>query len=69
MTYPLYKAAVLAINAAWRAPWACAEVFRSGTISVPDVEIVPGLVATALWFIIFWRFRSAFSGIFFANVR
>jgi putative oxidoreductase len=31
--------------------------------------IVPGLVATALWFVIFWRFRSAFSGIFFANVR
>ncbi|MDB4872460.1 MAG: hypothetical protein JWL97_3464 [Gemmatimonadales bacterium] len=31
--------------------------------------IVPGLVATALWFIIFWRFRAAFSGIFFANVR
>jgi hypothetical protein len=48
VTYPLYKAAVLAINAAWRAPWACAEVFRSGTISVPDVEIVPGLVATRI---------------------
>ena len=48
VTYPLYKAAVLAINAAWRAPWACAEAFRSGTISVPDVEIAPGLVATKI---------------------
>jgi putative oxidoreductase len=27
--------------------------------------IVPGLVATALWFIIFWQFRAAFYGIFF----
>ena len=48
VTYPLYKAAVLAINAVWRAPWACAEAFRSGTISVPDVEIAPGLVATKI---------------------
>lgn len=48
VTYPLYKAALLAINENWRAPWACAEAFRSGTISVPDVEIVPGLVATRI---------------------
>ena len=27
--------------------------------------IVPGLVVTALWFIIFWQFRAAFDGIFF----
>jgi hypothetical protein len=48
VTYPLYKAALLAINAIWRAPWACAEAFRSGTISVPGVEIVPGLVGTRI---------------------
>jgi putative oxidoreductase len=27
--------------------------------------IVPGLVVTALWFVIYWRFRAAFFGIFF----
>ncbi len=27
--------------------------------------IVPGLVVTALWFVIFWQFRAAFYGIFF----
>jgi len=32
VTYPLYKAALSAINAIWRAPWACAHAFRSGTI-------------------------------------
>ena len=29
--------------------------------------IVPGLVVTALWFIIFWQFRAAFDGIFFTE--
>jgi hypothetical protein len=48
VTYPLFKAALLAINAIWRSPWACAEAFRSGSISVPGVEIVPGLVATKI---------------------
>ncbi len=49
VTYPLCKAALLAINAVWRAPWACAPVFRCGSIAVPDVEIVPGgLVATKI---------------------
>lgn len=48
VTYPLFKAVLLAINAIWRAPWACAKAFRSGTISVPNVEIVPGLVATKI---------------------
>jgi hypothetical protein len=48
VTYPLFKAALLAINAVWRAPWACAQAFRCGTISVPGVEIVPGLVATRI---------------------
>jgi putative oxidoreductase len=27
--------------------------------------IVPGLVVTALWFVVFWQFRAAFHGIFF----
>ncbi len=27
--------------------------------------IVPGLVVTALWFVVFWQFRTAFYGIFF----
>jgi putative oxidoreductase len=27
--------------------------------------IVPGLVVTALWFVIYWQFRAAFYGIFF----
>jgi hypothetical protein len=48
VTYPLYKAALLAINTVWRAPWACAQAFRCGTISVPGVEILPGLVATRI---------------------
>jgi hypothetical protein len=48
VTYPLFKAALLAINAIWRAPWACAEAFRYGTISVPGVEIAPGVVATRI---------------------
>jgi hypothetical protein len=29
--------------------------------------IVPGLVVTALWLVIFWQFRAAFFGIFFRN--
>lgn len=35
VTYPVFKAALLAINAIWRAPWACAQAFRSGAVSVP----------------------------------
>jgi len=29
--------------------------------------IVPGLVVTALWFVIFWQFRAAFFGILFTE--
>ena len=29
--------------------------------------IVPGLVITALWFVIYWRFRAAFHGILFTE--
>jgi hypothetical protein len=43
VTYPLFRAALLAINAVWRAPWACAQAFRSGAIEVPmDIEGLPG---------------------------
>jgi Immunity protein 52 len=35
VTYPLFKAALLAINGIWRAPWACAQAIRSGTVAVP----------------------------------
>jgi uncharacterized membrane protein YphA (DoxX/SURF4 family) len=31
--------------------------------------IVPGLVVTVLWLVIFWRFRAAFYGIFFPETR
>lgn len=31
--------------------------------------IVPGLVVTALWFVIFWQFRAAFDGIFFPEAQ
>ena len=31
--------------------------------------IGPGLVVTALWFVIFWQFRAAFDGILFAETR
>ncbi len=48
VTYPLFKAALLAINTVWRAPWACAQAFRFGSISVPEVEILPGVVATRI---------------------
>jgi hypothetical protein len=48
VTYRLYKAVLLAINAIWRASWACAYAFRFGTISVPGVEIAPGVLATRI---------------------
>lgn len=35
MTYPLFRAALLAINAIWQQPWACAQAFRSRTVKVP----------------------------------
>jgi hypothetical protein len=43
IAYPLFKAALLAINAIWQAPWACAQAFRSGTVSMPaNLGGVPG---------------------------
>ncbi len=35
VTYPLFRAALVAINAIWDAPWACAQAFRSGAVAVP----------------------------------
>jgi hypothetical protein len=35
VTYPLFRKALLAVNAIWRTPWVCAEAFRSGTVAVP----------------------------------
>ncbi len=40
ITYPIFKAALLAINAIWPPVWACAQAFRSNTVKVP--EIFPG---------------------------
>ena len=31
--------------------------------------IVPGLVVTVLWFVVYWQFRAAFYGIFFTGAN
>jgi hypothetical protein len=33
--YPLFREALLAINAIWQAPWACAQAFRLDAVAVP----------------------------------
>jgi hypothetical protein len=48
VTYPMYKAALLAINGVWRPRWACAFAFRVDTISVPGAEVAPGVVGTRI---------------------
>lgn len=35
VTYPLFKAALLAISASWDARWACAQAFRNDVVKVP----------------------------------
>jgi hypothetical protein len=35
VTYPLFKAALLAISAAWGAQWSCANAFRNDVVEVP----------------------------------
>lgn len=35
VTYPLFRGALLAINAIWQQPWACAQAFRSRTAEIP----------------------------------
>lgn len=34
VTYPLFRQALLAINAIWHTPWICAQAFQSGTVAV-----------------------------------
>ena len=35
ITFPLFKATLLSINAIWQQPWACAQVFRSRSAKIP----------------------------------
>jgi hypothetical protein len=43
VTYPFCKAALLAINATWQAPWACAQAFGSAPVMTPvDIGGVQG---------------------------
>jgi hypothetical protein len=35
VTYPLFRAALLAMNSIWEQQWACAQAFRSRTLKVP----------------------------------
>jgi hypothetical protein len=44
VTYPLFKAALLAISAAWDVQWACAQAFRLGAARVP-IDFAPGVPA------------------------
>ncbi len=38
VTYSIFKAALLAINAIWLAPWACAQAFKLNSVEVPEVH-------------------------------
>lgn len=42
VTYPLFMAALLAINAVWLVPWACAQAFRANYIRVPLDDVPSG---------------------------
>jgi hypothetical protein len=44
VTYPLFKAALLAISAAWDAQWAYAHACRNEFVKVP-IDIAPGVPA------------------------
>jgi hypothetical protein len=44
VTYPVFKAAVLAISAAWDAQWAYAQAFRNDVVKVP-IDFGPGVPA------------------------
>lgn len=44
VTYPLFKAALLAISAAWDAQWSYAQAFRNDAVKVP-VNFAPGVPA------------------------
>jgi hypothetical protein len=39
LTYPFFRAVLLAINAAWSPPWSCAQAFR---LDYDDVPLFPG---------------------------
>jgi hypothetical protein len=47
VTYKMFKAALLAINAIWPSAWACAYAFRSESTRVPEVD-APGVVSYSL---------------------
>jgi len=47
VTYPLFKAALLAIHSIWLTPWACAQAFRANMVRVP-VVYRPGVVGYRL---------------------
>lgn len=36
VTYPLFRASLLAMNAIWQQEWGCVQAFRSRTLKVPD---------------------------------
>jgi hypothetical protein len=36
VTYPLFRSALLAINAIWQQPWACTLAFRPAYVKVPN---------------------------------
>jgi hypothetical protein len=38
VTFPLFKAALLAIRSIWSTPWACAQAFRANIVRVPVHE-------------------------------
>jgi hypothetical protein len=44
VTYPLFKAALLAINSVWDAQWSCALAFRNDVVKVP-IDFAPGVPA------------------------
>lgn len=44
VTYPLFKAALLAISATWNVQWACAHAYRNEVVTVP-IDFAPGVPA------------------------
>jgi hypothetical protein len=44
VTYPLFKAALLAISSAWDARWSCAQASRNDVVKVP-IDFGPGVPA------------------------
>jgi hypothetical protein len=44
VTYPLFKAALLASGSPWNAKWSCAQAFRNDVVKVP-IDFGPGVPA------------------------